>query len=174
MGERKWYMVATYTGQENKVKERLDMRIEKMNMGHKIFNTLVPTEAVMETKGGKRTVTQRKVFPGYVLVEMEFDEESWYVVRHTPGVTGFVGGSKPTPLSDAEVKKILEKIKTEKPRPKYDFEVGETVRIISGPLTDFYGTVIEANPDHQKLKVLVTIFERETPVELTFDQVEKY
>lgn len=174
MSERKWYVVHTYSGQEYKVKEKLDKRVEKMNMSDKIFQVLVPTEAVMETKSGKRTVTQKKVFPGYILVEMDFDEDSWYVVRHTPGVTGFVGGSKPIALSGDEVQKIIEKLKTEKPRPKFDFEIGETIRIVSGPLVDFYGTVIETNPEQQKLKVLVTIFERETPVELGFDQVEKY
>lgn len=173
MAKNKWYVVHTYSGQERKVKEKLEKRIKKMNMSDKIFNVLVPTEAVMETKGGKRTVTQKKVFPGYILVEMDFDEDSWYVVRNTPGVTGFVGGAKPTALSDDEVEKILEKIRTEKPKPKQQFEVGETVHIISGPLTDFHGTVVEVNPEQQKLRVFVTIFERDTPVELTFGQVEK-
>lgn len=173
MERGKWYVVHTYSGQEQKVKEMLEKRVKQFGMEDKIFEVLVPTEAVMEIKGGRRQTVHKKVFPGYILVNMDFDEDSWYVVRNTPGVTGFVGGSKPSALSDAEVRKILKKIETEKPKPKVQFEVGETIRIIAGPLTDFHGTVIETNPEHQKLKVLVTIFERETPVELNFDQVEK-
>lgn len=173
MGIRNWYVVHTYSGKEHKVKEYLEKRIEHMGVKDRIFRVLVPTEAVIEKKGSKRTITQRKVFPGYILVEMDFDEDSWSVVRNTPYVTGFVGGSKPIALSDEEVQKIIDKLKAEKPKPKLDFEVGETIRIVSGPLTDFYGTITEINNDQQKLKVLVTIFERETPVELSFDQIEK-
>lgn len=174
MPRPKWYVIHVFSGQEHKTKELLEKRIEKYGLQDRIFEVLLPTESVIETKGGRKQVVQKKIFPGYLLVRMIMDDESWYVVRNTPGVTGFVGiGSKPPALSDAEVNKILNKIKTEKPKPKVQFEIGERVRIISGPLTDFYGTVMESNPEHQKLKVLVTIFERDTPVELSYDQVEK-
>lgn len=174
MEKAKWYVIHVYSGQEQKAKELLEKRIEKYGLQDKIFEVLLPTESVIETKGGRRQVVQKKVFPGYLLVKMIMNDETWYVVRNTPGVTGFVGiGSKPPALSEQEVRKILSKIKTEKPKPKVQFEVGERVRITSGPLTDFYGTVMESNPEHQKLKVLVTIFERDTPVELSYDQVEK-
>lgn len=174
MEKAKWYVVHVYSGQEHKAKEMLEKRVEKYGLQEKIFEVLLPTESVIETKGGKKQIVQKKVFPGYLLVKMIMDDDSWHVVKNTPGVTGFVGmGSKPPALSEQEVRKILNKIKTEKPKPKIQYEVGERVRIISGPLTDFYGTVIESNPEHQKLKVLVTIFERDTPVELSYDQVEK-
>lgn len=173
MQRPKWYVIHVFSGQEQKAKEMLEKRIEKFGMQDRILEVLLPTESVIETKSGKRQVVQRKVFPGYLLVRMIMDDESWYVVRNTPGVTGFVGGVKPPALSEQEVNKILSKIKTEKPKPKILFEVGDKVRITSGPFTDFYGTVIESNPEHQKLKVLVTIFERETPVELSYEQVEK-
>ncbi len=169
----RWYVIHVYSGQENKARELLEKRIEKFGMQDKILEVLIPTETLIEVKQGRRQTVQKKVFPGYLLVKMVMDDDTWYVVRNTPGVTGFVGGAKPPALSDHEVAKILSRIKTEKPKPKIQFEEGETVRIISGPLTDFHGTVIESNPEHQKLKVLVTIFERETPVELSYDQVEK-
>ncbi|HEY7283215.1 MAG TPA: transcription termination/antitermination protein NusG [Actinomycetota bacterium] len=177
-GPGDWYVVHTYAGYENKVKANLLSRIHSMQMEDKIFNVHIPMEDVLEIKGGKRQVVQRKVFPGYLLVKMFYDNDSWYVVRNTPGVTGFVSsgtGTKPTPLSKREVEKILAvKQETEtKPQFRLEFEEGDTVRIVSGPFADFNGTVSEINVDQSKLKVLVSIFDRETPVELGFDQVAK-
>ncbi len=172
-----WYVVHTYAGYENKVKTNLESRIHTMQMEDKIFDVHIPMEDVMEIKGGKKQVVQRKVFPGYLLVKMTYDNDSWYVVRNTPGVTGFVAagtGSKPTPLSRREVEKILAVKKQEvKPTFRLGFEEGDVVRIISGPFADFNGTISEINLDQSKLKVLVNIFDRETPVELSFDQVAK-
>ena len=170
-------MVHTYAGYENKVKTNLESRIHTMQMEGKIFNVHIPMEDVMEIKGGKKQVVQKKVFPGYLLVKMVYDNDSWYVVRNTPGVTGFVSagtGSKPTPLSRREVEKILVVKKEEaKPQIRLGFEVDDVVRIISGPFADFNGTISEINAEQAKLKVLVNIFDRETPVELGFDQVSK-
>jgi transcription termination/antitermination protein NusG len=172
-----WYVVHTYAGYENKVKTNLESRIHTMQMEDKIFDVHIPMEDVMEIKGGKKQVVQRKVFPGYLLVKMIYDNDSWYVVRNTPGVTGFVAagtGSKPTPLSRREVEKILSVKKQEvKPQLRLEFEVDDVVRIISGPFADFNGTISDINPEQGKLKVLVNIFDRETPVELSFDQVAK-
>jgi transcriptional antiterminator NusG len=176
-GPGEWYVVHTYAGYENKVKTNLESRIHTMQMEEKIFNVHIPMEDVMEIKGGKKQVVQRKVFPGYLLVKMVYDNDSWYVVRNTPGVTGFVSagtGTKPTPLSKREVEKILAVKKEEvKPQFRLEFEEGDVVRIISGPFADFNGTISEINLDQSKLKVLVNIFDRETPVELGFDQVQK-
>ncbi len=176
-GPGDWYVVHTYAGYENKVKTNLESRIHTMQMEGKIFNVHIPMEDVMEIKGGKKQVVQKKVFPGYLLVKMIYDNDSWYVVRNTPGVTGFVSagtGSKPTPLSRREVEKILVVKKEEvKPQFRLGFEEGDVVRIISGPFADFNGTISEINVDQSKLKVLVNIFDRETPVELGFDQVSK-
>jgi transcription termination/antitermination protein NusG len=176
-GPGDWYVVHTYAGYENKVKTNLESRIHTMQMEDKIFDVHIPMEDVMEIKGGKKQVVQRKVFPGYLLVKMFYDNDSWYVVRNTPGVTGFVAagtGSKPTPLSRREVEKILAVKKEEvKPQFRLGFEEGDVVRIISGPFADFNGTISEINVDQSKLKVLVNIFDRETPVELGFDQVAK-
>ncbi len=176
-GPGDWYVVHTYAGYENKVKTNLEQRIHTMQMEGKIFNVHIPMEDVMEIKGGKKQVVQKKVFPGYLLVKMIYDNDSWYVVRNTPGVTGFVSagtGSKPTPLSRREVEKILVVKKEEvKPQFRLGFEEGDVVRIISGPFADFNGTISEINVDQSKLKVLVNIFDRETPVELGFDQVSK-
>ncbi len=176
-GPGDWYVVHTYAGYENKVKTNLESRIHTMQMEDKIFNVHIPMEDVMEIKSGKKQVVQRKVFPGYLLVKMIYDNDSWYVVRNTPGVTGFVAagtGSKPTPLSKREVEKILVVKKEEvKPQFRLGFEEGDVVRIISGPFADFNGTISEINLDQSKLKVLVNIFDRETPVELSFDQVAK-
>jgi len=176
-GPGEWYVVHTYAGYENKVKTNLESRIHTMQMEEKIFDVHIPMEDVMEIKGGKKQVVQRKVFPGYLLVKMTYDNDSWYVVRNTPGVTGFVAagtGSKPTPLSKREVEKILAVKKEEvKPQFRLGFEEGDVVRIISGPFADFNGTISEINIDQSKLKVLVNIFDRETPVELSFDQVAK-
>jgi transcriptional antiterminator NusG len=176
-GPGDWYVVHTYAGYENKVKANLESRIGSMQMQDKIFDVEIPMEDVMEIKGGKKQVVQRKVFPGYLLVKMIYDNDSWYVVRNTPGVTGFVSsgtGTKPTPLSKREVEKILTVPQQEvKPTFRLEFEEGDVVRIISGPFADFNGTVDEINVDQSKLKVLVNIFDRETPVELGFDQVAK-
>ena len=176
-GPGDWYVVHTYAGYENKVKANLESRIHTMQMEDKIFRVYIPMEDVMEIKSGKKQVVQKKVFPGYLLVKMLYDNDSWYVVRNTPGVTGFVSagtGSKPTPLSKREVEKILVVKKEEqKPQVRLGFEEGDVVRIISGPFADFNGTISEINVDQSKLKVLVNIFDRETPVELAFDQVAK-
>lgn len=171
---KEWYVIHTYAGYENKVKTNLERRIKSTNMEDKIFQVEIPTEDIMEIKGGKKVITPKKVFPGYIIVQIELDDDSWYVVRNTPGVTGFVGSSaKPTPLSEDEVNKILRKTGFEKPRPKTEFIEGQAVKVISGPLADFTGVVSEINLDQNKLKVLVSIFGRETPVELTFDQITK-
>ncbi len=176
-GPGDWYVVHTYAGYENKVKTNLESRIHTMQMEEKIFDVHVPMEDVMEIKGGKKQVVQRKVFPGYLLVKMIYDNDSWYVVRNTPGVTGFVSagtGTKPTPLSRREVEKILVVKKEEvKPTFRLGFEEGDVVRIVEGPFADFNGTISEINVDQSKLKVLVNIFDRDTPVELGFHQVAK-
>jgi transcriptional antiterminator NusG len=176
-GQGDWYVVHTYSGYENKVKANLESRIHTMQMEGKIFGVHIPMEDVMEIKSGKKQVVKRKQFPGYLLVRMVYDNDSWYVVRNTPGVTGFVSagtGSKPTPLSKHEVDKILTVKKEEvRPQVRLGFEEGDIVRITSGPFADFNGTINEINADQAKLKVLVNIFDRETPVELSFDQVSK-
>lgn len=172
--EGSWYVIHTYSGYENKVKSNLEHRIDSMDMQDKIFRVVVPTEDVMEIKGGKKEVVQKKMLPGYILVNMDLNDDSWYVVRNTPGVTGFVGSSaKPTPLTEQEAEKLLQRPATEKPRPKTEFEEGASVRVASGPFADLTGTIAEINIDQSKLKVMVSIFGRETPVELTFDQVTK-
>ncbi len=171
-----WLVIHTYAGYENRVKTNLMSRIQSMNVDDKIFEVIIPMEDVMEIKQGRKQVVQKKVFPGYLLVRMYLDDDSWYVVRNTPGVTGFVGsGAKPTPLSDREIDKILQ-VKPEdkkKLKPRLEFEEQESVRVISGPFANFTGTINEINLDQSKLKVLVNIFGRETPVELGFDQVAK-
>jgi transcriptional antiterminator NusG len=176
-GPGDWYVIHTYAGYENKVRTNLESRINTMQMQDKIFDVVIPMEDVMEIKGGRKQVVQKKVFPGYLLVKMVYDDDSWYVVRNTPGVTGFVSsgtGQKPTPLSRREVEKILAVKKEEvKPAFRLDFEEGDVVRIISGPFADFNGTIDEINVDQSKVKVLVNIFDRETPVELSFDQVAR-
>ncbi|MDW7675955.1 MAG: transcription termination/antitermination protein NusG [Bacillota bacterium] len=172
--EKNWYVVHTYSGYENKVKANLEKRVESMNMEDKIFRILVPMEDEIEVKDGKKKLTKKKVFPGYVLVEMVMTDESWYVVRNTPGVTGFVGsGSKPVPLHKNEVAKILKQMGEEEPRAKVDFSLKQNVRVIAGPFENFIGTIDEIYPEKGKLKVLVSMFGRETPVELEFDQVQK-
>jgi transcriptional antiterminator NusG len=171
---RRWYVIHTYSGYENKVKTNLEHRISSMDMGDKIYQVLVPTEEEIEIKNGKRHPVERKVFPGYVLVEMIMGDDSWYVVRNTPGVTSFVGsGNKPTPLTDGEVRAILRQIKLDAPKYKVAFTKGEAVRVTDGPFTDLHGVVDEVNPERNKVKVLVSIFGRETPVELDFLQIEK-
>jgi transcriptional antiterminator NusG len=177
-GPGDWYVIHTYAGYENKVKTNLGSRIHTMQMEDKIFDVVIPMEDVMEIKSGRKQVVQKKVFPGYLLVKMIYDDDSWYVVRNTPGVTGFVTsgtGQKPTPLSRREVEKILtvKAEETKKPAFRLEFEEGDVVRIISGPFADFNGTISEINVDQSKVKVLVNIFDRETPVELSFDQVAR-
>jgi transcriptional antiterminator NusG len=169
-----WFVVHTYAGYENKVKANLETRIGSMNMEDKIFEVVIPMEDVMEFKGGKKQVVQKKIFPGYLLVRMYLEDDSWYVVRNTPGVTGFVGsGAKPTPLAPREVEKILQVKPVEKLKPRLEFEEGESVRVVTGPFANFTGSISEINVDQSKLKVLVNIFGRETPVELSFEQVAK-
>jgi transcription termination/antitermination protein NusG len=169
-----WYVVHSYSGYENKVKKNLEQRIETMGMQSKIFRVVVPTEEEVEIRDGQRRTSRRRVFPGYILVQMVMDDESWYVVRNTPGVTGFVGsGTRPTPLSEEEVEKILRRMETEQPRIKVSFRAGETVRITEGPFADFMAVVDELYPDRGKVRVLVSFFGRETPVEMDFLQVER-
>lgn len=175
--EKRWYVVHTYSGYENKVKTNLEKRVESMGMGDKIFRVLVPMEEEIETKDGKKKSVMKKVFPGYVLVEMVMTDDSWYVVRNTPGVTGFVGssgaGSKPTPLLEEEARAILKQMGMEEARPKVDFIIKESVKVVDGPFQNFIGYIDEINAEKQKLKVYVNMFGRETPVELDFTQVEK-
>src|SRR5256714_12421298 len=171
---RRWYVIHTCSDYENKVKTNLEHRIPSMDMGDKIYQVLVPREEEIEIKNGKRQPVERKVSPGYVLVEMIMGDASWYVVRNTPGVTSFVGsGNKPTPLTDGEVRAILRQIKLDAPKYKVAFTKGESVRVTDGPFTDLHGVVDEVNPERNKVKVLVSIFGRETPVELDFLQIEK-
>ncbi len=171
---RSWFVIHTYSGYENKVRTNLERRVASMMMENKIFRVLVPTEDEIEVKDGKRRIAKKKVFPGYVLVEMIMDDDSWYVVRNTPGVTGFVGsGSKPLPLQDREVKAILKQLGDETPKFRITYQKGSPVRINSGPFMDFSGVVDEILPEKEKVRVLVSIFGRETPVELDFAQVEK-
>ncbi len=171
---RAWFVIHTYSGYENKVRTNLERRVASMAMQHKIFRVLVPTEDEIEVKDGKRRIAKKKIFPGYVLVEMIMDDDSWYVVRNTPGVTGFVGsGSKPLPLQDREVKAILRQLGDETPKFRITYQKGSSVRINSGPFMDFSGLVDEILPEKEKVRVLVSIFGRETPVELDFAQVEK-
>jgi len=174
-----WFVVHTYAGYENKVKSNLQSRISSMNMEDRIYDVEIPVEDVIEFKGGKKVVVQKKVFPGYLLVRCELDDDSWYVVRNTPGVTGFVGhGAKPVPLSRRDVETFLG-VKTDgaevtkRTRPRLEYEVGESVRVREGPFADFSGQIAEINEDQLKLKVLVNIFGRETPVSLEFSQVAK-
>ncbi len=174
---RNWFVVHTYSGYENKVKANLERRIHSMGMQDKIFRVLVPMEDEVEFKDGKRKITPKKVFPGYVLVEMIMDDQSWYVVRNTQGVTGFVGspgpGEKPLPLQEKEVKTILKQMGIEAPKLKIDFKKGDRVKVTSGPFFDFTGVVDEIAPEKERLRALISIFGRETPVELEFFQVEK-
>jgi transcriptional antiterminator NusG len=173
----RWYVVHAYSGMEKAVERNIRERIERAGMQHKFGRILVPTEEVVELKNGKKAVTERRFFPGYVLVEMEMDDESWHLVKHTSKVTGFVGGARnrPAPISEAEVMKIVNQMRegVDKPRPKVEWMVGELVRVKEGPFTDFNGAVEEVNYEKSKVRVSVTIFGRATPVELDFGQVEK-
>jgi transcriptional antiterminator NusG len=173
----RWYVIHAYSGFEKSVQRALLERIERAGMQDKFGEILVPQEEVVEMKGGQKSISERKFFPGYVFAQMEMTDETWHLVKSTPKVTGFVGGSgnKPTPISDKEVAAILQQIQegVEKPKPKVLFEVGEAVRVTEGPFNDFNGTVEEVNYDKNKLRVSVLIFGRATPVELDFGQVEK-
>lgn len=172
--QKKWYVVHTYSGHENKVKVNLEKRTEFMNMGHKIFRIEVPQKTVTKVKDGKRQEKEEKIFPGYVLVEMIMSDDSWYVVRHTPGVTKFVGAEKrPIPAHDSEIRKILHKAPTQVAKVELDVKFGDKVRIISGPFADFVGDVTEVYPDKEKLRASVSIFGRDTPVELEYNQIQK-
>ncbi|HUI87964.1 MAG TPA: transcription termination/antitermination protein NusG [Anaerolineales bacterium] len=172
--EPAWYVIHCYSGYENKVRHNLEQRIETMGMKDKIFDVVIPTQDEIEVRDGKRRTVERHIFPGYVLVNLILTEESWYVVRNTPGVTGFVGmGNQPTPLRAEEVSQIVKRMEAEAPTVKVTFKVGERVRIIDGPFNDFRGTVSEIDMERTKVRVMVSFFGRETPVELDFLQVEK-
>lgn len=172
--EAAWYVIHSYSGYENKVKKNLEHRIESMDMQGKIFQVVVPTEEEIELKDGQRRVVERRVFPGYVLVQMIMDEQSWYVVRNTPNVTGFVGmGNKPTALPDEEVKRIMRQLESEEPKIKVDFKVGQKVRIVDGAFAEFTGTVQKLHPDKGRARVMVSFFNRDTPVDVDFLQLEK-
>ena len=172
--QKRWYIVHTYSGYENKVKVNLEKRIEYMNMGDKIFRIEVPQKTVVQMKGGKKQEKEEKVFPGYVLVEMIMDEDSWYVVRHTSGVTKFVGSvKKPIPVKESEIKRILHRTSSQVEKVELDVKAGDKVRIISGPFADFDADIIEVYPDKSKLRANVSIFGRETPVELEYKQINK-
>ena len=176
-GDMRWYVVQAYSGMEKSVRRALQERIERSGMQDKFSQILVPTEEVVEVKGGQKTVTERRFFPGYIFVEMEMTDDTWHLVKNTSKVTGFVGGksNKPSPVPAAEIDKILQQMQegVEKPRPKVLYEVGEFVRIKEGPFADFNGNVEEVNYEKSRLRVSVTIFGRATPVELEFGQVEK-
>ena len=174
--EQRWYVIHTYSGYEAKVRESLIERMAAVGWAEKISEILVPSEEIVELKKGKRRVSERKIFPGYILVKMELNDETWHLVQETPRITGFVGGrTHPTPLSDAEVQDIVDQTSSEggKPKPKVLFRVGESVRVTDGPFTNFVGVVDNANEERGKLRVMVSIFGRSTPVELDFLQVER-
>jgi transcriptional antiterminator NusG len=175
INQGEWYVVHTYSGYENKIKVDLAKRVESMNMQDKIFDVIIPEEQEIEFKGGKRKVTNKRVFPGYVIVNMIMSEDSWYVVRHTPGVTGFVGsGGKPIPLQPEEVEKIFKQMGLIESKPKLiDIEVGESIRVKSGPFENFEGVVRELLLDRGKIRVNISMFGRETPVELDYEQIDK-
>jgi transcriptional antiterminator NusG len=172
--DSKWYVIHTYSGYENKVKTNLEHRVDSMGAQDQIFQVVIPTEDEIEIRDGQRRTVQKKVFPGYVLVRMILTDHSWHVVRNTPGVTGFVGsGTKPTPLMEDEVKQILKAMRREAPKVKVSFSRGERVKVIDGPFTDFTGVVDDINAEKGKVRVLVSFFGRETPVELDFLQVQR-
>ena len=173
MADKQWYAVHTYSGHENKVKTNIERRAESMNLKDKIFRILVPTETELRTRAGKKQEVQRKVFPGYVLIEMLMDDSTWYLVKSTTGVTGFVSsGNKPVPLQDKEIQAILEAIEAPERRPKVKWSKDDVVRVTAGPFADFTGKIEEINVEKEKVKVLISIFGRDTPVELEFAQVE--
>jgi transcription termination/antitermination protein NusG len=174
--DKQWYVIHTYSGHENKVKASLEERLSVMGLRDRVGQILVPMEDVVEIKGGKRKVSSRKFFPGYLLIEVEMSDDIWYVIKDTPKVTGFLGGAKdPTPLSEEEIVQIQGHMRgeTAEPKPKMSFDAGENIRVIDGPFTNFTGIIKEVNPERGKLKVMVSIFGRSTPVELEFLQVER-
>ena len=172
--QKRWYIVHTYSGHENKVKVNLEKRVEYMDMGEKIFRVEVPQKTITQVKGGKKQEKEEKIFPGYVLVEMIMDDDSWYVVRHTAGVTKFVGSAKkPTAAKDSEIKKIIHRSQTQTQKIQLDVKAGDKIRIISGPFSEFVGDITEVYPDKSKLRANVSIFGRETPVELEYKQIQK-
>lgn len=172
---KKWYVVHTYSGYEGKVKSNMEERLKNSAMEGKVSQILVPTEDVVEVKGGKKKISTRKYFPGYIMIEMEMDDDIWYVIKNTPKVTGFLGGTRPTPLDEEEINRLLEQLKGEaaKPKPKFIFEKGEKVMVVDGPFANFAGVIDEMNADKGKVRVMVTIFGRSTPVELEFSQIER-
>jgi transcriptional antiterminator NusG len=173
--KKDWYVIHTYAGYEKRVKTNLERRVDSMDMKDKIFRIMVPTEKEITSRGGQKRTVEKKVFPGYVLVEMVMDDDSWYVVRNTPGVTGFVGpGSKPVPLSEKEITHILRQVGVVEGKPRIDFDVAQVVRVINGPFKNFEGKVEEINKEKGTVKVSVSMFGRETPVELEFHQVIKF
>ncbi len=168
-----WYVIHTYSGYEERTKSNLEMRIDSMDMSDRIFQVIVPTENEIEIKGGERKTVSRKTLPGYMLIQMELDEESWYVVRNTPGVTGFVSsGARPAPLEEDEVKRILNRMESSTPKIKLGFAEGDNIRIIDGPFAEFIGTVDEINLEKGKVRLMVSFFGRETPIDLDLSQVE--
>lgn len=170
--DNRWYVIHTYSGYENKVKQNLEHRIDSMEMNDQIFRVVVPDEEQIEIKNGQRKPVKRKLYPGYVLVQMRLTEDSWYVVRNTPGVTGFVGlGTQPTPLEDTEVRAILKQMEEEAPKVRVNYQVGQAVKITDGPFTDFEGTVDAIEQDKGRVRVMVSFFGRDMPVELDFLQV---
>ncbi len=170
----RWYVVNTYSGHENKVKHNLEHRVVSLNQQRSVRQIVVPTESVSEMKDNQKITVERRTMPGYVLVNMDLNEDSWALVKGTPGVTGFVGASnEPVPLTQGEVDRLLHQETAERPRSRAQFSIGESIKVVSGPLSDFSGEISEVNEDGQKLKVLVSIFGRETPVEVGFDQVKK-
>ncbi len=172
--DRRWYVIHTYSGYENKVKQNLEHRIDSMEMHDQIFRVIVPTEEEIEIKNGQRRTVNKKIYPGYVLVQMRLNDDSWYVVRNTPGVTSFVGhGNKPTPLEDEEVKTILKQMEGEAPKVRVSYQKGQAVKIIDGPFTDFEGVVDAIDHERGRVRVLVSFFGREAPVELDFLQVTR-
>ncbi|MCC6790378.1 MAG: transcription termination/antitermination protein NusG [Thermomicrobiales bacterium] len=172
--EGRWYVLHTYSGYENKVKKSIESRVDALDLGDRVFEVVVPTQEEIEIRNGQRHTVQRKVFPGYVLVRMGMDDETWYALRNTPGVTGFVNvNNKPVPLEEQQVQSILKGMTAEAPKVKMSFQLGDTVRIIDGPFADFRGEIDEVNNEKGKIKVLVSFFGRETPVELDFLQAER-
>ncbi|MBI5184297.1 MAG: transcription termination/antitermination protein NusG [Nitrospinae bacterium] len=177
MNKKTWYVIHTYSGYESKVKANIEERVKEKGMENKISQVIIPTEDVVEVSGGKKRISERKFYPGYVFVEMEMDEETWYFIKNIPKVTGFLGGhNEPTPVTEAEIKDLMEQMKggdTSKPRPKYSFLQGENVRVVEGPFNNFVGVVEEVNSERGKVKIMVNIFGRATPLELEFSQIEK-
>lgn len=172
---KEWYVIHTYSGFENKVKLSLEERFAYAGLSDKLGEIIIPTEEVVEIRGGKKKISSRKFYPGYVLIHVEMDQDIWYLVKNTPKVTGFPGGATPAPLTETEIKDVMDQIKGEAkaPKPKFVFERGENVRVIDGPFLNFNGVVEEVNPDKGKVKVMVSIFGRATPVELEFPQIER-